>query len=265
MSLASSLLLSVLAGSAPVQSSCQSYVGTIVKPIAFSEAVKGFANLKPKSEFETTAAYEVRRQAALPDLSGPIIVAKNPEDIKYFVYDADTQKLRILSYAFDNTGFLAWEAFYAAGLNDKIDSSTYSNIDVVISQNEKITGTYEATNGYGAKTQVTKIERSVEAIFDRKDSSITGYLFPQAQKSPYAVGELSLTPEIAQMLKPKLNLAFVVAPKEPYFVAGSTGVGKTTISNPTDITMKFSVMIADIQCGLLMDSDGKVLGGYATS
>lgn len=247
-----------------VLAQCSAYVGTTVSPKSFDAAAQAFSSLAPKGEFETTAAYEARRSGALGGVSGPLLVSKEPEDRKYFEYDADDQRLTIKSYAFDNTGFDAWGAFYSAGYYGKIEASTVGNIDAVISQADKPAGTYEASNSFGAKATVLKIARTTKAIFERKSDSISGGLFPQADKSPYSAGVLELGPSEAQQLKPQLRLAFVVEPKEPFFVKGTRSVGETTVRNPTDITENFSILIADFRCGLVLDGSSKVLAAYAT-
>jgi hypothetical protein len=105
--------------------------------------------------------------------------------------------------------------------------------------------------------------RSVNVIFDRaSDYKTDGYgggLFPSADKSPYAAASLSLPPEEAKRLKPELKLAFVLLPKEPYLVRNKYSVGKTTVSNPTDVTESATILVADIVCGLVLDGTSKVL------
>lgn len=89
-------------------------------------------------------------------------------------------------------------------------------------------------------------------------------LFPAAEEKRYAVGQLRLAPEGARRLRPQLKSAFVVAPKEPYLIKDQQKVGEPTISTPLDVTEDFSILVADIQCGLLMDGSNKVLGPYPT-
>jgi hypothetical protein len=46
---------------------------------------------------------------------------------------------------------------------------------------------------------------------------------------------------------------------------GTTKFGKVTFQNPRDISYSFTMLTADIHCGLVMDLDGRVLGAYPTS
>lgn len=87
---------------------CESYVGRNVTPVTFDTAVGRLSKLTPKGEFETTAAYESRRAAALVN-GGTQIISKNPERT-YIKYDADNQQLTISEWAFTNGPvFLPWE------------------------------------------------------------------------------------------------------------------------------------------------------------
>jgi hypothetical protein len=184
--------------------------------------------------------------------------------VKYFKYDADSKKLHIVSFAFDNKNMDFWSAFYSSGLQDSIKASTSKNVSVVISTSDVIDGSYEASNAYGKKVEVAKINRKTRAIFDRSGELYNRGLFPSAEKSPYEVGVISLSPEDAQRLKPLLKVAFVVDPKEPYFVTGFQKAGKTTVDFPFDINENFSIIIGDIKCGLLLDDSKKVIGSYPT-
>ncbi len=229
--------------------------------------VAAFGSLGPKGEFETTADYEARRNASVGTAARTVIIPKQPEGLEYFEYDADAQKLKVLSYAFDNTGLDVWSAFYAAELYGKIDVNTFGNVEVVISREENPTGSHVASNAYGATVDVLEIAWTTRAIFDRQGDGTSGLdygLFPSADNSPYVVGELSLAPAEAQRLKPTLQVGFVVTPREPYLVTGRHKVGKTTIQNPRAITEDFSILIADIQCGVVMDSSDKILMAYPT-
>lgn len=249
---------------------CAAFVGQSVQAQSFDNAVARFAGMTPKSEFETTAQFEARQARAVEGLGGAIILEKAPDDRKFFEYDADRQVLRILPFAFDNQQFPAWEAFYSAGLNGAVEVSTSDNIDVVISSNDRITGSYEATNGFGAKTTVASVTRTVKAVFDHgpKLGGRREALFPGSFNANYTVnpvGEIQMTPDQARALKPLLRIGFVALPRAPFVVKGSTKTGRTTIQNPRDVTMDFTILTADIQCGLVMDQGGTVLGAYPTS
>jgi len=237
---------------------CAEYVGETVNVIAFEQAVAGLGKVDPKGEFETTSQYEAR--IAGVGSSGPLIIGKKPEGSEYFLYDADRQLLFVKTYAFHNTNMGWWSAFYDAKPAG-ITASTMYNKAVVISQNDKPAGSYVAQNSYGAKATVTKIERSVTSIFESEASSYKDRLF--VNEADGVLGTLPMDVATAQRTKPALKTAFVVVPKAPYLVQGSHSVGKTTVTNPTDVTEHYKILIADMQCGLLMDGGSKVLAAYA--
>lgn len=133
-----------------------------------------------------------------------------------------------------------------------------------------MTGSYEASNSFGAKANVASITRSVKVIFDRgpKLGGKPETLFPGSITANFnvnPVGVLRMSPEQARILKPRLRLAFVATPYQPYVIRGTTKFGKVTFQNPRDISYSFTMLTADIHCGLVMDLDGKVLGAYPTS
>lgn len=249
---------------------CGGYLGQVVTPLSFDSVATRFGSISPKSEYETTAQYEARRASAVGSSTGPFIIEKTPEGSDQFPYDADIQQLRIMPFAFDNTFLPAWEIFYSARLDRALGVSTSGNIDVVVSQRNQITGSYKATNGFGATVTVASTTRTTKAIFDRGPlgGNSDDNLFPGSITRDYKVnpiGTLRLTPSEASVLKPSLRIALVVVPRAPYLVKGSTRLGNVTVRNPNDVTVDFTVLTADIQCGLVMDGSGRVLGAYATS
>ena len=251
-------IIAVFSSSAGHSQACPDFVGKTVVAKSFDQAAAGLGNVEPKGEFETTSQYQAR--VAAVGGSGPLIISKKPEGSEYFQYDADRQLLFIKSYAFHNTNMNWWSAFYDAKPVGVTASTMYNNA-IVISQAEKPNGSYAAQNSFGAKTNVVKIDRTMTSIFESEASSYKNRLF--VNEADGVLGTLSMDVATAQRIKPSLKIAFVVVPKAPYLVQGSHSVGKTTISNPTDITEHYKILIADMQCGLLMDGDNKVLAAYA--
>lgn len=236
---------------------CASYTGQVVSPSSFEQAIALSNAPEPKGEFETTAAYQAR--VAGSGGAGPIIISKKPEDSKYLEYDADRQAFAVKSFFFHNTNMPAWEIFYHA--ENGVTASTMSNIDIVVSEQEKITGSYSAQNGFGAKTNVTKIFRTIKGVFERDARSYSETLFPGEDA---IVGYIPMAVEAARAFKPQAKAAFVVTPKAPFVTRAEFPYGKTTIQNPTDVTIGATVLHADIQCALLLDAGNKVLGAFET-
>jgi hypothetical protein len=258
----------VWAASAYAQSECQGYTGQSVAAVTFDQALKGLPSVAPRGEYETTAQYEARRNAETGEV-GTIIILKEPEDRdRHIRYDADTGRLYIHAYAFDNTNFEPWRAFYDTPAGKSLDADVISNVDVVISQSKTTKGTYEGQNAYGARWTVNAITRTTQAIFDRRLMPSEGFsvnLFHTTHGPSSVVGSLNLSPEEAQRIKPLMQLAFVVLPRYPYVVRNTyKGRGRVTIQNPFDITEVTTVLIGDIQCALALDNQNKVLGSFPT-
>lgn len=235
---------------------CASYIGQTITPKAFEQAIAALGNASPKGEFETTAQYQARIGGGS---TGPLIISKRPEDPKFFEYSADAQMLTIKSYAFHNTDAEWWGAFYQAKPAG-ITASTSFNRAVVISQTKTPTGSYKAQNGFGASANVIKVNQVTNSIFETESPYRQWGIF--AEENGGIVGSIPMDVETAQRLKPTLKIAFVAVPKPPFLVQGSQSVGETTISNPTDVTERFRILIADLQCGLLTDGTNKVLAAY---
>lgn len=247
------------------ENSCSSLTNQTVTTSSFSEVASYFLELPIKDEFETTAAFNARRLEIFNQIPDEFIILKVPEDLDKFEYDADIETLKISRFAFDNSNFRAWNAVYASGLYGQFEVETTGNIQVVISQVDVVDAPYTATNGFGAQFEVLRINRSTNAIFDRPaDHFLQDSLFPSADESPWIVGSLLVSPDKARSLKPTLRLAFVVSPKEPYLFQGNHQPFDISISNPRDIVEEFSVLVADIKCGLLLDSNNLVLASYPT-
>lgn len=250
----------------PERDACAAYAGNTVTPQTFSAVVSSLGNVAPRGEFETTAQYQARIAAS--NTAGTRIISKSIEEQRFIQYDADNSRFRIKSYAFSNRSFDYWGAFYAAR-PPGLDAATSGNIGVLISQASNPTGTYSAQNAYGARWDVTRVNRTSDAIFERRAS--TGMrggerLFRGDTGGVDSfIGELRLAPEEAERLRPQLRIAFVVEPRPPFLVTGTHQPGEVTIRNPFRVTETFRVLIADIQCGLLMDGNNKVLASFPTN
>lgn len=245
---------------------CEPYVGQVVATVDIDDAMAPFKAIGPKGEFEPTAQYEARKQDAISKLGNILIVRKTPEDRKHIIYDADTQRLNIVTYAFHNTGLNSDALFgYGAPYEGQMGKG-YSNIEVVIEEDETVTERYKASNSYGAETVISKLFRRTRGIFQSKVSSPKrGDLFPNAAEKPYYAGSISMTPEDAMRLKPSLQLAFVVVPKPPYFLSALYDYpARPTVARPFEVTNEVSALIADFQCGLVLDPENRVIGAFET-
>lgn len=243
---------------AQAQSQCDNYVGQVVTPKTLDQAILDLNAPAPKGEFETTAAYQSRIAAAGSGRS--LIIGKRLEDPKYLEYDADQQVFKIQKYLFDNTNWPAWEAFYHAKNGVKASTMSSGNLDVVISSNDTPTGTYSAQNGFGARTTVTKITRTIKVIFEG-EGRYGEDLFLTKET---VLGTVPVNLEQAKSFRQQTKVAFVVIPKAPYVTRANYLWGETTIRNPTEMRVNAIVLNADFQCALLTDGLNKVLAAFPT-
>jgi hypothetical protein len=75
------------------------------------------------------------------------------------------------------------------------------------------------------------------------------------------LGALEIAPRDAIHLEKTMRIAIALAPKPPFFGAGAT-TASATIDDPVEVEEQTFVIIADIECGLLLDGKGRVLGSY---
>jgi hypothetical protein len=261
------LALGLLAGTAAAQE-CPSYLGTKVQPQSFNVVSAQMSRLpRTKDEYETTAAFEARQTAAASALPGHFVVS-TPLDMKYVEYDADARKLRIKTYAIDNTRTNYSGVFgFGSPLAGKVTFSS-ENINVVVETTEKRNGSYAAKNAFGAEVQVQRVKRSTKAVFDRIGAYYENLFFDSRgyiTGMPTAIAEFpDATPEFAKDFKRLTRAALVVVPKAPFYAKGPVPWGEPTATSPFEIDETLEVVIADIRCVLLVDPTGQVQGSIAT-
>lgn len=239
---------------------CPSYQNQVIQPISIDAAIAKFKGADlVKDEFETSAQFEARQYAALGNSVGPLVISKDV-NLEYVKYNADAQDFIIETYLFDNTN-MSYSVLSYPGL---IRTGLLGNVDVVISETETAGGSYEASNAYGAKATVVKVDRVTKGIWERQISSISGDLF-NTGRSDSILFKMTLSPEKARFIKPQLRIAFLVMPKAPYLVKGRGIVGKTTITRPIEVNDDLTVLVGDIQCAFLTDGSSKVLGSFPTN
>lgn len=239
---------------------CASFVARQIAPQSFGQAVSPIAKISPKNEFETTEQFNARVAAVTSQGAESLVIGKAIKDYSYLAYDADRQKLIVSAYAFDNQNFDPWRIFQAAKVKEPV-ASTMSNIDVFIGETDKTVGSYIGTNAFGVSMRVRKVQRSTNAIFQRSSTGISAPIFVD-QDSKGVIGEIAMSPDVARTLKPKLKIAFVVKPKAPFLVRANYSGGEPTIDDPEDVEVSATVLIADIQCGLVLDHKSEVLASY---
>jgi hypothetical protein len=240
-------------------------VGKAVSPTPFETIAFRFANAKPKGEFETTAEYKKRLAELQAGSRDPLIIQKPPTDRKYLVYDADKHSLAVKTSAFDWGGILLSRAIDNTEFKNQLRVGVLDNVMAVVSQSQRPVGTYQGSNAYGATRRVQREVWTTQVIYDRTVGNEEG-LFPGGDSEPYIAGRVPLSPADAERLKPIITLGFVVLPKPPYLIQGSyqPPFGRPRYDNPREIIDNFTILIADIRCGLVLGPSNLVLAAFQT-
>jgi len=231
---------------------CKAYIGTIVVPQSFDTAIKSLPVVAPKGEFETAVEYNARRSAASDNVPGILIIGKEPNR-EYLKYDADNQQLNVQRGA-----FFTDSAYYSSSVHTSV---------IVIASAYKPGGTYEASNAFGKKATIQIVQVTTKLIASTKPSIS---LFDQTNAKhtlaldSAVLGTLPLNPTETKQLRPKMHVAFVISPKEPFLdkYGGDFPLRQPTFQNPSDVRESVSRLSADIRCGLLLDGSNKVLASY---
>lgn len=240
---------------------CIGLVGQQVSSQPFAAVAAKLAGVPTtKGEFETTEAFNVRQGTAAAQLPSTFIVNYQPNS-EYLVYDADAGALSVKSYFFRNLNTSYSDVFgYGSPLDGKLKYGHSDNIDVVVGETQRPTGSYAGSNAYGATATVTNIQRDTQSIWDREAKYGEDIFVRQADG---LLGSIPMSPNEARALKASASAAIVVAPRWPYLAKG-TKTWTPTINRPTHVTNDITVITGDIQCALLLDAAKRVIAAYTT-
>jgi hypothetical protein len=257
---AAALIVPMAASEAAAQDRCPTFVGQTVEPETFYQVAASLGNVASKGEFETTAQYRARMTAVG---TGQRIIAKDRIDLDHMRYDADSGAFRVERYAFNNEYLDFPRALHDSRSVVPIEGS--GSIGVVVSRVEVSTGQYEAQNGFGARATIQQVSRVTHAIYDRPARATSRgveRLFVSESDDRGYIGRLPVPAAQAQALRPQFKIAFVAQPKPPFLTRGQYLLAEPTVSNPVEIMESAEILIADLQCGLLMDATYRVLASY---
>lgn len=240
---------------------CNRFVGEQVSSQSFAAVAAKLDSMPAtRSEFETTEAFNSRQGAAAAQLPATFIVSYQP-NLQYLVYDADAGALSVKSYFFRNRNTSYSDVFgYGSPFDGKVKYGHSDNIDVVVGETERPTGSYAGSNAYGATAIVTRIQRDTQSIWDREAKYGEDIFNGDAG---VLLDSIPMQPNEARALKGSASAAIVFTPRWPYLAKG-TKTWTPTINRPTHVTNDITVITGDIQCALLLDSTKRVLAAYAT-
>ncbi|MBL8546203.1 MAG: hypothetical protein JNL81_07045 [Hyphomonadaceae bacterium] len=257
---AAAALFVFASGGAAVAQECEAMAGTQISPISFDAAATALSSVPAKDEFETTAQYQTRVEAALAGISSRMLVSA-PFDTEYATYNADAGRFEIRSYAVRNLNTDWFTVFYGSPHYGGIRYSTLGNIDLVLSSSDRPNGTYQGQNSYGATWTVTRVTRTVNAIFEREPARYNEELFGQrpAGAAPLT-WTLPVPVEQARGMRDRFRAAVLIAPRAPFFFENrQQSAGRITIQNPRDVEQVSRIIVADIQCVVITDDQNNVL------
>lgn len=251
---------------------CTGYAGQTVAPGTIDDLLVELAKLPSlKDEFETTKAFEARMAAATAGTEQLRIVWV-PLDSKYIKYDADARKLSVQVYAMANERTDYHGVFgYGTPYDGKIKTALGTlgtNINIVVRKPEETDGSFTGQNNFGAATNVTRVKRYTQALFEREGERGEDLFFPNeaaATARKHVIVEFPETSaDIAKIAKAAFKAAVVIAPKWPFYAKGKVLWGPPTIQRPTLIDESLEVAVIDFQCALLTDGTGKVFAAIDT-
>lgn len=228
---------------------------------SFAEIFQPGDASEPKGEFETSAAYAARQAAAPKPGQSVLRVQLDPESL---TYDADTQAFQYFEYALSPIIDFAHLTGLTPDQKTLFDGAERP-VALMVSQERRDAGSYEAENAYGAKTTVAKWVIDKHVVFEaRGRKGPTGDTLLNEHRR-YEPRSLSVRVPIdrAAALKTELSGVALVTPKAPYYATGSEFMAATRTS-PTENTVQVSILFADIQCFGIMDGAGTLLAHWAT-
>ena len=233
-----------------------------------------------KSEYETTKEFEARGREAM---NHEMVTTPHLLRATYFpdnlTYVAEREEFIIKQYAWANLR-ADWDCVFGGwgiydgkqlaknpwGIEEISGFAPVQGVGLI--SDERVMGTYTASNAMGATAEVTEIERNVYAVFDEKIPPVHGSSMDPSRESwkcELKSGQfdtcsvrLSVEREKARSLKEGLSVGIVARPKPPL---AATGTMRWTpkMQNPRDITAHYRVIVADILCAVLSGPDGRIV------
>lgn len=245
---------------------CSDQVGRVIAPADGEEVARKLSSgTQARGEFETTDAYQARMAAAI-ERAPPSLFVGIPLDTKYITYDADAGAFAVQSYAVDNHN-ASWEVFNKTAQLPWTFSGGSPYVDLVLISLEVVTGTYTASNAYGASTTVRQISRTTLGILERPAAGREDLFFPDRPWDPLATNVIANVPvpsAQAPIWRSKLKAAALIQPKAPFLVRGTKDWGAAKMDRPKETNETLTAIIADIRCVVLTDENNRVLASIPT-
>lgn len=193
--------------------------------VAISDYIKQAPALAPKSEFETTAAYEARR-ASFPreKLTGNI----NADSHLAFVIDEERLRGSAEEFRYNADAGVLKVSLTGRGEKFFLERNQPEMQTVTIRSSIQSSEKYMASNAFGAKVEVTDIYSESYGL----SFSSPSWVFERS----YAFSQVvTMAPELASKIKADLRFLIVCRLQEPWYLHSATG-HDATIDNPVKVT-----------------------------
>ena len=244
---------------------CDALINQSITVSTFEEIAAQLPKVAKKGEFETTEQFEARRLAASNNVpTKPFFVGiSKGEGLGQLKYDADAGAFGVTAYVFNATYFSS-KLSDAYGSPFRGQKSTWNRmVGVGLKSDSKDIGSYEATNGFGAKTLVKKQIVSEYELFEgfRKGSYEDSNFWPSERGSSgqSIVGQIEMSAADAQNAKPHLRTAVKFVSKAPFYVEAVSSGESPTRDMPYDIIYNTVALIGDMQCAVVYDDRTKTV------
>jgi hypothetical protein len=233
-----------------------------------------------KDEFETTVAFEARRNLALGKCNARYLVAAEVNH-QWINYDADREVLQVRTFALNESWPMDEEFSELFGPGSELARASirvqyepWENIGVDF--DETIVSVIETSGRtvFGGQVAVTAAEVVKRGLFERRP--LRDRLFAVEdlwfERNPRRLGEkppviieIPMSVDRAKELldRKRLRAAFVFVPQFPYYATGTTRKS-ATVDSPTARVTSLQYLIGDIQCAAIFDADGTLLATRPT-
>lgn len=254
--------LGLVAQSVAAQDQCSVASLQGLSPQGVSQALTGFKTVSlTKDEFETTAAYNERVAAARRQVpSGPILVSIPQNALTKF--DADAGQVTVSPYAISTTCLVSvyglaaeLKAVSFGAPSEYGEGSPYCLTKIIKSEDA---GSYEATNGFGAKATVDKTNVKMEGLFFGMGDFGQPLLQGRDRFSSEPLFAFSASSDEARSLKDNAEIVLLVQPLPPFSGTGSY-LSTPTFKSPRETFFQVDFLVATPICvGIRDGSSGKI-------
>lgn len=235
---------------------CQGYIGQTITVTPYATLAENLFTSPVQGEFETGEQYDARLNAvAARAPSGPIVL-ELPTDRDFVTYYPDRNggpgSMMIRVGAFGAVPYLddvELDVMEMSATSVPLSNGTR----VLHSVTDRPIRTYVSRNGLGTSVTVSEVERNASFVYSAQR------LFPHAADSQTAILVVEVGLAEAPSLMQNLRVALAVVPRAPYVLKDERDGSAPTMRNPVQNRYKLTNLYVDAKCGLVLDSQSRVL------